>query len=717
MKTAIGLFLLVVGLYWKLILPVSVWFDHYDMCQLAIPSFTFLARSIHAGHFPLWDPHVWAGLPVLGSGQPGPLYPLNLLFLALPLHNGAIAVATLNWWFIALHLVAAYGCYLLCRELGLSRIASTLGGVAFSCAGYFGSLPWLDRANGASLAPLVALFAIRIWSGRRRVQSAALLGLFLGLSWLSGHHEAPLIISYAVLLFTVALWAWRAAFPSRAREQAVSARGMLIAIGAALSIAVAISAIQSLPLYEFGHLAKRWVGTPEPIGWQDKVPYYVHQQYSLSWQGLPGFLFPTPTAEAHTTMFVGVAIVTLACLGLAGGWRNRPLRYIALLGAGGLVYSLGANTPLHRLAYAVLPMLDKARTPVRGMFLVGLAMAVLAASGADMLLERRVSLRFAVPVLIGVGALFAALHWTGWLAPMYPGVPTHYFAKGVAALAVLAVLLLWRAGNRIVRGLVLILAVLLEATTVAAFRVAPLTPGHTVCAASMLDHQDMIAQLRSEVGDGRITVDWNALMFNPGDQYGFDQLQSFVAGVPANLLRLPLQTARAQELMGVTLHAGRDGVESVPGPALPRAWVVHETVAARSEAELAAMLQNPATDLRRTAVFLGQAPPVESCSAGEPVTVARPDSDDVILTATLGCRGLVVLSDTMVPGWEARVDGRPAALYEVWGALRSVVVDAGVHRVEMRYRPASVRFGAGLTAAGLLACLALLLWDRRNRSR
>jgi hypothetical protein len=667
---AAGLLLLVAGVYWKLALPGFVWFDHYDLCQLEIPRLEFLARSMHAGHFPLWDPHLWGGLPVLGSAQPGPVYPLNLLFLALPLRDGAIALATLNWWFIAVHMVAAYGCYLLCRGLGSSRIASMLGGVAFSCAGYFGSVPWLDNANGASVAPLIVLFAMRIWSGCRGLRNAALLGLFLGLSWLSGHHETPLIISYAVLLFTVALVLWRRRFNVP----------MLARIALAFVIAGAIGAVQILPLYEFGRLAKRWVGTPQPIGWQDKVPYSVHQQYSLSWKGVLGLVVPTPTAEAHTTVFVGVAIVTLASLGLVYGWRNRPVRYVALLGAAGLLYSLGGNTPLHRLAYAVLPMLDKARTPVRGMFLVGLALAVLAACGADVLLERRLSLRFAAPLLIAVGALFAALHWTGWLTPMYPAVPTHYFAKGVAALAVLIALSSWRTGNRVVRGLALTLAVLVEVSTVAAFRVTPLAPGHTVCAASMLDHQDLVAQLRSAVGDGRITVDWNDLMFNPGDQYGFDQLQSFVAGVPANMLQLILQNPRAQQLMGVTLHLGRNGVEPVPRPAMPRAWA--ET----------------------------------KCFTPGPV-VQRPDSDDVILTATLVCPGRVVLSDTMYPGWEARVDGRPAALQEAWGALRSVEVEAGAHRIEMHYRPASVRFGAGLTGAGLLACLGLLLWDRRSRSR
>ncbi len=136
-----------------------------------------------------------------------------------------------------------------------------------------------------------------------------------------------------------------------------------------------------------------------------------------------------------------------------------------------------------------------------------------------------------------------------------------------------------------------------------------------------------------------------------------------------------------QELLGVTQHVGKNGVERVPGPAMPRAWV---------EA---------------------------NCPTQQPVTISRPDSDTVILTATLACPGRVILSDTMYPGWEARVDGKPAALQEAWGALRGVAVDAGTHKVEMNYRPASVRWGAGLTAAGLLACLAMLLWDRRSRSR
>jgi uncharacterized membrane protein YfhO len=72
----------------------------------------------------------------------------------------------------------------------------------------------------------------------------------------------------------------------------------------------------------------------------------------------------------------------------------------------------------------------------------------------------------------------------------------------------------------------------------------------------------------------------------------------------------------------------------------------------------------------------------------------------------------VILSDTYFPGWEATVDARPAALYEAYGFLRGVSADPGTHRIEMRYRPSTVYWGAWMSGLGLLgACF--LTWRRR----
>src|SRR5207248_2429855 len=83
------LLLLTVVFYWKLVLSHQyIWFDHPDMCYIELPRLQFQASEIHKRHFPLWDPNIWSGQPLLGQTQPGPVFPLNLLFYLLPLQDG-----------------------------------------------------------------------------------------------------------------------------------------------------------------------------------------------------------------------------------------------------------------------------------------------------------------------------------------------------------------------------------------------------------------------------------------------------------------------------------------------------------------------------------------------------------------------------------------------------------------------------------------------------
>ena len=85
----IALAVIVGFFYWKLTLTNEfVWFDHPDMCYIEIPRLQFQAREFHHGHFPLWDPSIWAGQSLIGQTQPGPLFPLQMLFLLLPLDGG-----------------------------------------------------------------------------------------------------------------------------------------------------------------------------------------------------------------------------------------------------------------------------------------------------------------------------------------------------------------------------------------------------------------------------------------------------------------------------------------------------------------------------------------------------------------------------------------------------------------------------------------------------
>src|SRR5207244_1591723 len=103
---------------------------------------------------------------------------------------------------------------------------------------------------------------------------------------------------------------------------------------------------------------------------------------------------------------------------------------------------------------------------------------------------------------------------------------------------------------------------------------------------------------------------------------------------------------------------------------------------------------------RHKAHMVGPVPALEACGAPDRVALMEHGADRLLIRAEMGCMGMVVLSDTFYPGWRARVDGKPAVIYEVNGAMRGVVAPGGTHTVTMRYRPVSVYLGAALTLAG-----------------
>ena len=77
------------------------------------------------------------------------------------------------------------------------------------------------------------------------------------------------------------------------------------------------------------------------------------------------------------------------------------------------------------------------------------------------------------------------------------------------------------------------------------------------------------------------------------------------------------------------------------------------------------------------------------------------------LSTSASSPSLLVLTRSWDPGWTAFVDGAKVPLLRAQLSYLAVVVPEGEHRLELAYRPLSFRIGLGLSAAGLLAVLAL----------
>ena len=147
--------------------------------------------------------------------------------------------------------------------------------------------------------------------------------------------------------------------------------------------------------------------------------------------------------------------------------------------------------------------------------------------------------------------------------------------------------------------------------------------------------------------------------------------------------------------------------------ALPRAWWVGRYVLAEDAGGALARLKEGEVAPGRTAVLTAPVPGLPPAAgaatdaAAGPAVAARAEE----VTANrrryevdAPAAGLLIVSETLAPGWRATLDGAPAPLYAADGSFQAVAVPAGRHVVEVRYLPASAVAGAAVS----LLCAALL---------
>ncbi len=560
----VALFAIVVLFHWKLTLTRQyTWLENPDMANLVLPWMQFQAGEWHHHRFPLWDPNSWFGQPLFGQGQPGSAYPLNWLLFLAPLKNGWLRDSTLNWYYVLVRYLAALSAYALARDLNRSRIASILAGCVYALGGYVAATPAPQMVNGAVWTPLVFLFLFRAERGERPWASAFLSGFFLGVGWLAGHHQMNLYVSIAA----AAMWLWFCV------RQAKLNRTMLKLAAASLAIAVLAGAFQTLPLAEYGRLAVRFSGPPDPLRFNQTVPYSVLEQYSLQPLGILGIFIPGLQKGANA--YIGIVALSLAVLGVILGRKDRQVRWLAALSVAGLLFSLGPNGLLNGLLYAITPMLDKARMPGAGTVVFALGIAPLAAYGLDLLSKDRAqrsgarllaplderaprcallteSSRRARAVLALIGGTIAATAFV--LTESKIDFDERILVTAVAALLAAA---LFAARPRWT-GIAAIGIVLLELANVTDYFLPNRNdPNATPILNALSRDRDIADYIRSRDVAARVMYDDQLIPYNIGDRYGIEAVNAYTSGVLTKVWESDVFSHRSMDFFGVRYYLGK----------------------------------------------------------------------------------------------------------------------------------------------------------------
>ena len=388
----------------------------------------FIRESIAGGEIPLWNPHLFAGVPFLAAGQHSALYPLSVIFYALPL-------ASAYGWYTVIQLWLAGLCmYALARGLGQGRTGATVAAVSWQLSGWFLARVVFPMILGAAAwLPLLLLmveYVIQARPLRGRPASmpwAAGGAVTLGLVIYAGHVE---ITYYTLLIAGFYAGARLLSDWWRQRRQAGVQGGLALApqqglarragwLLAMVALGLGLGAAQFLPLFELASQNFRagsatleqilgWAYPPRRIIAFLMPNFFGNPARHAYWDVFSGETVPA-TVNAlgepiHTIYwgiknyveggaYLGILPMALAAFGLVAAWGSHretgatdgpPYRGIlAALGALSLTFIFGL--PTYALLYYLLPFIDQLHSPFRWVFALTLSVAALAGYGAEAL--------------------------------------------------------------------------------------------------------------------------------------------------------------------------------------------------------------------------------------------------------------------------------------------------------------------------------------------
>jgi hypothetical protein len=508
------------------------------------------------------------------------------------------------------------------------------------------------------------------------------------------------------------LWAWRLAYADRW----IRSR-MMVPLGAFLACFLLIAAIQMLPALEIGNLSIRWVNAAAPVALKERVPYYVHQEYSLRPETLVGLVLPN--VARGWDPFLGVVAISMALVGLLGNWRLPVVRLLGGVALAGLVFGLGGFSFFHGLLYAVVPGLDKARSPGMATAILHMGLAGLAGYGLDTCRSFRRASYLPLGLAIAGSVLLLFTTAVVLITPDKAYEQSRIAFTGIMSLSMALLLWLWFRGMLTNRSasMATVLMLLFELNPVATYAYRN-TDQNPFALPKLRENHDLAEYLKSLPMRVRVEVDHKEIPYNFGDWFGIDETAGYQPGVLKNIFALGY-SGRVRDLLAVShyigrapnrdgqtvLFEGRSGLKIFQNPtALPRVWSAHHTAVFPDEASAGAAVGAGPIELRSTVVLEETGPHLDTCKTGDEVAIQSYEPTRVSISATMGCRGIVVLADSWFPGWEVWVDGKRTILERAYTCLRSVTVERGRHQVEFRYRPNN------LLVAILLGLSGFLLW-------
>lgn len=712
-------------------------------------------QQIKDGLFPLWNPFMFGGFPLLANVQTAVFNPTNFFYFVFPF---------LKAWSLQIilqPLLAALFTYTFLRYLKLGKLSSLLGGLTYAFSGF--SIIWLEwgiHSFAVCFLPILLYFTARFYE-ERKIHFGILFSIFLALQIFAGYPQILIYSCLALALFVILkyqIWCKLTIFWA----------GFVL-------LGIVGAGIQLFPTLELYLVSQRLVESIAEditfLPWRNIITFFAPDFFgnhsTMNFWGMGNY--------TNSAGYTGVVTLILATIGISSLKKNKNVIYLISL----LVVSLllAFPTPLALLFRKLQFVGSNALSATRILFLTNFSLACLASFGFDLLSRQRnktyywsvylpltvlgsvliasfISYRMFAFQIQANSLLSAAL--SVWVNNLYIGMRNLVVPFGLSIFCFLF-LILRKIKKKFLPDICLLFLFLLAILELFRFgwkytafsRPALIFPNTPVI--DFLKKQEGIFRV-----DGGDAVPMNMLM-----PYGLEslsaydpvyplQMAQFLSLVDGGLVKEPksrygkldtfsspfFDLANICYVLAVKKDQ-QDKPDSRGIPAtkfklskfeavfedktvvvfknklcFPRAWLSRSFAVEKNSEELVKRMTDKLTDLRKV-VFLEKEPPAEltidEVGKNENLVWLSRNLIKQELEVVVTKPTIVFVADSYYPGWRAYIDGKQTEILRADFTFRAVVVPSGRHRVVFRYSPNSVKIGAIVSVISIITMLFLVL--------
>lgn len=719
-----------------------------DTIRQMYPWKTLAVESLKQGKLPLWNPYNFSGTPLLANFQTAALYPISVIYLFMSQINAWTVLVILQ------PLLAALFTYLYSRKVGMKAAGSTLAALSYGFSGFMAV--WLEYNTVGQVIlwlPCILLASEHLKEKPRAVW-LGILAFTHASALLAGH---PQVYAYTMMFsllyagFRVQkkMWGYIAGFTGLG----IGIAGLQIVPGIELIMNAARSP------HEFSNLFTKILISPM-------------QLLSLPF---PNF-FGNPATRTYwpEDTFVGkVTTIGLVPLFFSfSAFRRKDALTKLFIRSSIVLLLLITSNPLTAILYRIPIPLITSSSPTLMAFLFAFSLAVTCGLGLDYWMTDSHSVKKLIRRTLEVGGVFVLLILATKL-PLIPQLSGHapvaLRALVYGAMVSAATLGIFWVAIRLpkLRAPAIALLLIVHALDLFIFfnRFNPFVP-----VALVFPQHTILSYLRDKAPDRYWGYGTAGIPANFGAEYhifspeGYDPLYpkwygeflyGYRSGKPMEVFT---NSTRSDAAISSTFGDGglsdlnkqkilsalsvryvldrteNAGSEQTYPPAVvtpihsfeewrifenltasPRAYFADQIMIYKNAVEFGQIFFSPKTNMSHTALLTEEVTGVPRNTLGGSAKILSYEPERLSIGTERDMAGLLVLTDTYYPGWQAVIDGNPTPIIRTNWTMRGVVVPAGNHTVTMTYAPKNSYYGAILSMISIgMTIIGLVIVSRKH---